>query len=42
MWIPSDRAFGIVVSLLGILVMLLFFEPAFISGPMYRIFDMFR
>ena len=42
MWVPSDRTFGIVVSLLAVLVMMLFFEPAFIMGPVYRVVDIFR
>jgi hypothetical protein len=42
MWIPSDRTFKIVVSLFGILILLLFFEPALIMRPVYRIVDLFR
>ena len=42
MWVPSDRTFNIVVSLFGIPVLLLFFEPAVIMSPVYRIADLFR
>jgi hypothetical protein len=42
MWVPSDRAFKIVVSLFGILILLLFFKPAMIMSPVYRIVDLFR
>jgi hypothetical protein len=42
MWVPSDRTFMIVVSLFGVLILLLFFEPAVIMSPVYRIVDLFR
>jgi hypothetical protein len=42
MWVPSDRTLGIVVGLLSILILLLFFEPAFIMAPVYRVVDVFR
>jgi hypothetical protein len=42
LWVPSDRAFKIVVILFGILILLLFFKPAVIMSPVYRIVDLFR
>ena len=42
MWVPSDRTFGVVVSVFGILVLLLFFEPALLIRPFYYILDLLR